>query len=148
MRRIALLLLVPLAWAAEKPTAKMLMDLDEQFCRDFAAKGVEGWLEHFADDAIVFTPRGPIKTGMPDLRAHYEKVFANPGNLRWKPVGGFVAKGGDLGYTYGTWQSSGKDKDGKKVSRTGKYFSTWKLQKDGSWKIVADIGQPDQPPEK
>jgi ketosteroid isomerase-like protein len=126
----------------------MLMDLDEQFCRDFAAKGVEGWLAHFADDAIVFPPRGPIKSGGPEVRAHYEKVFAKPGDLRWKPVGGFIAKGDDLGYTYGTWQSSGKDKDGNAVTRTGKYFSTWRLQKDGSWKIVADIGQPDLPPEK
>ena len=146
MRWIGILLLITAAPAADKATPKTLMDLDEQFCRDFAARGVEGWLAHFADDAIVFAPRGPIVTGKAAARAHYEKAFAGGGSLRWKPAGGFVAAGGDLGYTYGTWESAGKGPDGKQVKRTGKYFSTWKLQKDGGWKIVADIGQPDAPP--
>ena len=32
---------------------------------------------------------------------------------------------------------------GQTAKLTGKYQTTWKKQKDGSWKIVADIGNPD-----
>jgi ketosteroid isomerase-like protein len=33
-----------------------------------------------------------------------------------------------------------KDKDGKLVTDYGKYATLWKKQKDGSWKVVMDMG--------
>jgi ketosteroid isomerase-like protein len=51
-----------------------------------------------------------------------------------------MAASGDLGYTYGNYQLKAKDKDGKVVTRYGKYASIWKKQKDGSWKVVLDMG--------
>ena len=47
---------------------------------------------------------------------------------------------GDLGYTYGNYVFISKDKDGKIVASYGKYMSVWKKQKDGSWKVVVDMG--------
>jgi len=144
--KLLIALLLPTAFFAAGPNENTLMSLDEQFCRDFAAKGVEGWLSYFAEDAIVFPRQGPIRHGMDAARQHYRQTLGGmKGWLRWKTEGVFVSKGGDLGYTYGVWESEVAGADGKTVRSTGKYFTTWRKQADGDWKIVADIGQPDAP---
>jgi ketosteroid isomerase-like protein len=60
--------------------------------------------------------------------------------LIWTPVGADISGSGDLGYTYGSYEFHSKDKDGKPSVEYGKYTSIWKLQKDGSWKVVLDMG--------
>jgi ketosteroid isomerase-like protein len=60
--------------------------------------------------------------------------------LIWTPVGADISASGDLGYTYGNYEFHSKDKDGKAAVEYGKYTSIWKLQKDGSWKVVLDMG--------
>ena len=60
--------------------------------------------------------------------------------LTWAPVGADIADSGDLGYTYGTFEFRSKDKEGKPSAEHGKYTSIWKKQKDGSWKVVLDMG--------
>jgi ketosteroid isomerase-like protein len=68
--------------------------------------------------------------------------------LTWTPVGADMAASGDLGYTYGTYEFASKDKDGKEVVNHGKYTSIWKLQTDGSWKVVLDMGNASPEPNK
>ncbi|MGC1452130.1 MAG: nuclear transport factor 2 family protein, partial [Candidatus Sulfotelmatobacter sp.] len=60
--------------------------------------------------------------------------------LTWTPVGADISGSGDLGYTYGNYEFHAKAKDGKPVVQYGKYTSIWKQQKDGSWKVVLDMG--------
>ena len=55
-------------------------------------------------------------------------------------VGALWAASGDLGYTWGTYEFHSKDKSGSPTTDYGKYTSIWKLQKDGSWKVVLDMG--------
>jgi ketosteroid isomerase-like protein len=55
-----------------------------------------------------------------------------------------MAASGDFGYTYGTFEFRSRDKEGKLVSNYGKYTSIWKRQKDGSWKVVLDMGNSGQ----
>ena len=45
-----------------------------------------------------------------------------------------------LGYTYGNYIFKHKDKAGKLITDYGKYTSIWKKQRDGSWKVVLDMG--------
>jgi ketosteroid isomerase-like protein len=51
---------------------------------------------------------------------------------------------GDVGYTVGRYQVSSLNDEGKPTSRRGSYLTTWQKQKDGSWKVVSDIGAPDK----
>ncbi|HET8550127.1 MAG TPA: nuclear transport factor 2 family protein [Bryobacteraceae bacterium] len=136
MKFITFLAIGVAAFAAD--TAETLTRADEQFCRDFAARGAEGWISWFADDAVVFRPDGPITRTRAEAAEHYRKVFPadKPNSLRWKPLGGVISASGDLGFTWGTWENNG---------RTGKYLTNWKKQKDGKWKVIADIGNPDAP---
>jgi len=130
--------------ASPPPNLQTLMALDEKFCADFAARGVEGWLAYFADELVLFRSDGPFAYTKTEAATHYRKVFSDKDvQLEWHPQGGDIAASGDLGYTYGTWERHSHDKQGRKVVRTGKYLTTWKRQRDGTWKIVADLGNAD-----
>jgi ketosteroid isomerase-like protein len=61
-------------------------------------------------------------------------------HLTWTPVHADMAASGDLGYTYGTYEFRSIGKAGKPSIEYGKYVSIWKKQKDGSWKVVMDMG--------
>ena len=130
------LLILSTAVLLQGKTVEHLMKLDSEFCDAFQKRGLEGWMSYFADDAVAFPNTPGILTKKEDIRRHYEQTVGRPGGeLKWKPVGGMISASGDLGFTYGLWESKG---------RTGKYTSIWKKQKDGSWKIVLDTGVPDQ----
>jgi ketosteroid isomerase-like protein len=60
--------------------------------------------------------------------------------LTWTPIKAEMAASGDLGYTYGTYVYTAKNKEGKVVVNYGKYTSIWKKQKDGRWKVMVDMG--------
>ena len=55
------------------------------------------------------------------------------GTLLWKPEEAEVAASGDMGYTWGSYESHSKTAQSK-VSY-GTYVTVWKKQ-DGQWKVV------------
>jgi len=68
----------------------------------------------------------------------FEKMTGGKGGttgLTWTPVGGEVARSGELGYTWGNWTYTGKD-----TTMYGNYFSVWKRGADGAWKLLLDGG--------
>ncbi len=50
-----------------------------------------------------------------------------------------ASRGGDLGYSIGTYELTTYDPTGKPVTDCSKYVAVWKKQADGNWKAVADI---------
>lgn len=58
----------------------------------------------------------------------------------WQPALVSVSSSGDLGYTYGTYQITGKDSS-EKILERGNYYRIWKKQA-GKWKLVADLTNP------
>jgi ketosteroid isomerase-like protein len=56
--------------------------------------------------------------------------------LTWVPIKAHVAHSGDMGYTYGTYSLTIKDK-GKEA---GTYCTIWKKRKGRNWKVVLDTG--------
>jgi ketosteroid isomerase-like protein len=67
-------------------------------------------------------------------------------SLSWEPDRVEMSQSGDLGYTYGRYQSRRKSSNGSTVVRTGKYVSIWRKEKDGRWRVALDIGSPDPSP--
>jgi ketosteroid isomerase-like protein len=65
--------------------------------------------------------------------------------LTWTPTEADAAASGELGYTWGRWEYRDKTQDGKPVDIKGTYVTIWKRQADGTWKVVLDGGNPDQP---
>ncbi len=99
-----------------------------------AEKGFrDSFYAYFADDGIAFNPH-PFRVrvalaGQPSTPA--------PMGADWAPVYGDVAAAGDLGWNTGPLVFAGRD---GKPDRHGMFFSVWKRQPDGSFKVVLDIG--------
>jgi ketosteroid isomerase-like protein len=114
-----------------------LMRLDLEFGVAAATRGLEGWMSFFAEDASIFPEGSAIITGVDKIRAYYEETGFDPKSLSWKPVKAEVSSSADMGYTIGYWEIR---TEGAESSASGKYVTVWKKQKDGSWKVAADIG--------
>ena len=109
--------------------------------RAFAARAlVIGWkqafLEYFAPDALGFS-EGQVGLAR-------DQVAKNPDppsdlQLIWEPRFGDMAGSGDLGYLTGPVRNVRASRDGGQP-RYSNYTSVWKRQRDGSFKVVMDVG--------
>jgi len=132
-----------LAGSADTALAEA-MKADRAFDCEAARLGLEGWLSYLAADATIFPPgQDPIQ-GLAAIRAHYQRSGFSPAGLRWQPRGGECSADGGFCVTWGTWQRTSPGQ--AQPSHTGSYLSVWRRQGDGSWKVLADIGNPDPTP--
>jgi ketosteroid isomerase-like protein len=127
--------------------ASILMQLDRDFDKATAEKGVDGWVMYFARNGSMLGDTNQPTTGIAAILAEMEPVFKDSSfSLRWHPTKGEMMIPGVIGYTVGRWERIRKNKEGKLMKSTGTYSTTWKKQPDGSWKIVLDSGSSDGPP--
>src|SRR6266446_3592883 len=115
----------------------LLRKLEADFAKAVAEHGHDAFVSYFAEDGVELEDGGGIKT-KDDMRK--ESAWPPDFSLTWAPVKADMAASGDMGYTYGNYELKSKDKDGQLVTHYGKYASIWKKQKDGSWKVVLDMG--------
>jgi len=126
--------------ASQKDRAETLKKMEAEFMNAAAEKGSAGYMSYYADNAVELPNGAPAEQGK-DTIAKSMGFLDQPGNkLTWTPEFADMSASGDLGYTYGTFVFTSKDKDGNPVSESGKYTSIWKKQKDGKWKVVLDMG--------
>lgn len=138
---IALLVAVWRAGAqAPEPLPEALTQMVEAE-RAFAARAlVIGWkdafLEYFSPNAIGFADGQPGSA-----REQIAKSPDPPKDLQliWEPRYGDVAASGELGYLTGPVRNVRASREGAKP-RFSNYASVWKRQKDGSFKVVMDVG--------
>ena len=140
---VALLLLLLFAassFAKKEKSAKdenLLLQLEANFAADVAKHGHDAFLTYFAEDGVEIVDGG----GINDKDAmRKQPPWPEGTTLTWTPVHAEMAASGDLGYTYGNYVYTAKNKEGKLVANYGKYTSIWKKQKDGQWKVVVDMG--------
>lgn len=91
--------------------------------------------EYAADDGVSLGARPAPACGKTEIGAEFDGNVA--GDLRWAPSVADAAASGDLGYTLGSATI-------RAVRGTfhSKYLTVWKRQSDGSWRFVADGGNP------
>lgn len=127
--------------AKREALLESLKKADLDFAEATKEKRLDGWMSAFAEEATAFPAGKPMISGLSELRTFYSRMFEDPNfEITWRPVKADVAASGDLGYTIGTAEFRTKNKEGNPVIRPGKYLTVWKKQKDGSWKVVADLG--------
>ena len=119
------------------PALAAMADAERAFSRRASEKTPrEAFIEFFADESVSFQPDpGPAR----------ERLRAQPPppgrpSFQWEPRTGDVAASGDLGYLTGPVRAPQPDGG----VRHGCYFSVWKRQADGTFKVILDIGI--QPP--
>jgi ketosteroid isomerase-like protein len=120
-----------------RPELTSLVEAERSFSRTSVAKGLRpAFIEFFADDGIRFLPH-PV-----NAQANFRERPAPPGpqtfTLSWDPVFADVSQAGDLGFTTGPYWVTDNAK--KQPPSYGYYFSIWRKQSDGSWKVLLDYG--------
>jgi ketosteroid isomerase-like protein len=126
--------------ASPKATADKLKQLEAEFMKASAEKGSQGYMSYYAEDAVEVPNGALIITGKANIAQGMGFLDDKNNQLIWTPVGGDISASADLGYTYGNYEFHSKSKEGQAVVEYGKYTSIWKLQKDGRWKVVLDMG--------
>jgi ketosteroid isomerase-like protein len=126
--------------ASPKATVESLKQLEAEFMRAAEEKGSQGYMSYYADDAVEVPNGSPLIQGKAEISKGMGFLDKKENRLTWTPVGGDISASGDLGYTYGNYEFRSKDKEGKLVVQHGKYTSIWRLQNDGNWKVVLDMG--------
>jgi ketosteroid isomerase-like protein len=120
-----------------------LLRTDREFNTATQERGGEGWAAYFAPNGVMLRANGHI-IGPEAIRAAMTPVFANPDfSLTWEPSRAELSAGGRLGYTTGRYLRRTRDASGTLVEARGTYMNFWEKQPDGSWKVVADAGDPD-----
>ena len=138
----------PTPAAAAPPTAETLKQLEAEFMQAAAQKRSQGYMSYYADDAVEVPNRYPAIQGKVEIAKTMAFLDDKNNRLIWTPIGADISTGGDLGYTWGTYEFQSKDKSGNPITDYGKYTSIWKLQKDGGWKVVLDMGNSSPAPKK
>jgi ketosteroid isomerase-like protein len=138
----ALLLLSLVAFSQERkpsPALASLVETERAFARMSIERGVrESFLAYFAEDGINFQPT-PVKTRAAILSRPAPAVRPHV-TLNWFPIFGDASVAGDLGFTTGPYILTDDTK--KEPPDYGCYFSVWRTQPDGAWKVVLDLGIP------
>ena len=123
----------------EKPAqgSDLLVQLEADFAQEVARHGHDAFLTYFAEDGVEVVDGGAFdnKDAM-----RKQPPWPEGTTLTWTPVKADMAASGDLGYTYGNYVYTAKNKDGKLVASYGKYTSIWKKQTNQQWKVVVDVG--------
>lgn len=138
-----LLCFVMMNWAATPIRAQSidlrseliaLVNSELAFSKAAIDKGMHAaFLSFLAERSIVFRPQ-PV-----DGRSFYSDVRDSV-VLSWYPVVADISRTADLGYTTGPYEARGTMPGGAQNVEHGYYVSLWSKQKDGTWKVVLDIG--------
>jgi ketosteroid isomerase-like protein len=140
MRRLVLVaaaLAAAPAHARDAPGLAEIVAAERAFAKRCGEVGVrDSFLEFFAENGVSFTPEpGPAR---PRLEKRPRPPSPPPFLLSWAPQAAEISAGGDLGWSTGP--SRIVDRSGKSPTRHGHYFSLWRRQAGGAWKVELDIG--------
>ncbi len=110
---------------------------DIEFSNFSKINGMKAAFLRYADSGTVLlrSNHNPI-TGK-EAFEYIQSISDTSITLTWMPEAVQLAASGDLGYTYGVYNFTGKD-----TTYEGTYVTIWKKQPDGSWKFVLDSGNP------
>jgi ketosteroid isomerase-like protein len=115
-----------------------LVEAERNFARYSVENGQrEAWLAFFADDGIMFQP-GPVNA-KEVMSKRPATAKPPPVTLNWQPIYGDISRAGDLGYNLGPWKITDQTEQ-KRPDLYGYFFSVWRQQTSGEWKVVLDLG--------
>src|SRR5271170_7684896 len=134
----------PLTDPTLSPGTAFLFSLEAKFARDTATGGGKVFSAWFAEDAVTLETGEAAVIGKTSIAA---KANWDPSKyqLTWTPQGGQMSPAGDMGFTWGHYEGTSKDKNGNPIKQTGRYMTIWKKMPDGSWKVALDSSN-DEPP--
>ncbi len=123
-----------------KAARAALLEADRAFARAAGSQGVMETLRTWATDHVrVYRMDAFPAVGREPAKALLERA---PSGMTWEPLGGDVARSGDLGFVYGLAQYPAAGAGGGRSESA--YLRIWRKQADGQWKVVLDLESPIQ----
>ncbi len=119
------------------PGTAFLFDLESKFSKATAAGGGSAFASFFAEDAVTLANgKAPVigRSAIGEQATWSPKQY----QLTWTPDGARMSSAGDMGFTWGHYEGHSIDANNNPVVTGGRYFTVWKKQTDGSWKVELD----------
>lgn len=120
---------------------------DDVRCREIGfSKSVEtqdaALFASFIDADARFVS-GTVARGPEEVAAAWGVFFGDDGpTIKWRPQIIEVLEDGKLALSRGPYRYTAKNEEGVETDYWGTFNSIWRLQEDGSWKVVFDAGSP------
>ena len=129
----------------QEAARRALQAVDVSFSKLVITSGpAEAFYQFLAPGGTILLPDTSPLEGREVARIHFA---ASPQTvLDCQPSGAEISAGGDLGYTWGTFEIRKQLEDGKIRNTYGKYVSIWKKQADSTWRIVLHSSNTSPPP--
>jgi uncharacterized protein (TIGR02246 family) len=133
----------PLADTTMRPGKALLLDLEARFAKATAEGGGKAFATWFAEDGVTLG-NGQAPVHGRDAIAKQATWLAKDYQLLWTPTDAVMSPSGDMGYTWGHYESHSRDADGNSKVTSGRYLTIWRKQPDGNWKVALDASS-DEP---
>jgi ketosteroid isomerase-like protein len=134
---VALAACAGVAPSRDDAALRSLVDAERAFAAMSVASGMRAaFAANFAVDGVAFEP-APVDAS----RAFFsrpEPPNAKPLTLDWAPAAAGIAASGDFGFTTGPFTLT--DRASGRSLRTGVFFSVWKRDGAGPWRVALDAG--------
>jgi len=138
---VAATLLAAAAFRQDPQALQRMVATERAFAAATAEIGVrDGFLSFFAPDAAKIRPGKPptLTSGRDALEADPMQKLPVVNRLIWEPFTGQVSSDGTLGWLTGGYVSLNVAR--REVTAQGAYFSVWKRQSNGTWRVWLDEG--------
>lgn len=123
--------------AASPEDKAEMMDADRAFSKLSKEKGMKkAFIEYMDGEGVLLRPDQYPLIGASAID-FLSQINDTTFTLEWEPQKAYLAKSGELGYTYGVYSLKPLSKD---TVLYGTYVSIWKKQADSTWKYVLDTG--------
>lgn len=120
-------------WKAE------IVKMEKDFCNAAINKGIKEAFLEFADTSAVLMRNNKLIIGKKAIHEYLNKPSEiSEVKLIWEPDFVDVSNSGDMAYTYGKFEMSYVDADGKIHKNAGVFHTVWKKNAVGEWKYVWD----------
>jgi ketosteroid isomerase-like protein len=151
LARIAIMALLFLgACTADEPVAELitspeeLMEADREFAAETAARGLDGWMSFYADDAARVQLGTASVRGPEGIRGFDAEMFDDSTTrLLWEPTDAGVFEDGRHGFTTGRSAFVRIDGDIPDTLSMGRYVTIWRLDSEGRPRVILDTGVQD-----
>jgi len=126
----------PMKMPTLSPGVLELLKLEGQFSAAVAAGGGKAFSSWFADDGVTLNNGQPAVLGRSAITsiANWDPATYK---LTWFAEGAQMGPSNDTGFTWGHYDATTIDKDGKSTTTGGRYITFWKKVK-GEWKVALD----------
>jgi ketosteroid isomerase-like protein len=113
---------------------------DQAWLKAITSKSVQDAVDLYDAEAITMGPAMPPAHGPAEIRAMWQKLFAQPNfRVTWKTERIVITDAGKIAAATGTWSGAGE-------TDAGPFLAVWRKQPDGKWKVLIDSAWFSSPP--